>query len=203
MSDTLTATASDAKFSPHPEGQFAARCVDVVDLGEKVEQYPGFPQRLSHKCLLIFRTGQTNADTGEIIDIAKEFTVSMGEKANLRKFLEDWRGKSYQAAQIEQGVPLHKLTGQPALITVEHKTSGKGRTYANVKGITPLPPQMAVAAPSAEGYTRAEYIEERKKTYAQESRAFRKAAAAPPSDPSEMDDSDYNAATADDSDLPF
>jgi len=200
MSDNLTATASDAKFSPHPEGQYAARCVDVVDLGEKVEQYPGFPQRLSHKCLLIFRTGEVNPDTKEIIDIAKEFTVSMGEKANLRKFLEDWRGKSYQPAQIEQGVPLHKLTGQAALITVEHKTSGKGRTYANVKGITPLPPQMAVAAPSAEGYTRAEYIEERKKAYAQESRTFRKAANAPPAEGESFEDYSQDD---DDSSLPF
>ncbi len=200
MPDQITATASDAKFAPHPEGQYAARCVDVVDLGEKVEQYPGFPQRLSHKCMLIFRTGEVNAETQEDIDIAKEFTVSMGEKANLRKFLEDWRGKSYTPVQVEQGVPLHKLTGQAALITVEHKTSQKGRTYANVKGITPLPPQMAVAAPSADGYTRAEYIEERKKAYAQESKAFRKAAMAPA--PDESDDTDYSVDTKDD-DLPF
>lgn len=207
MPDQLTATNTDAKFNPHPEGQYAARCVDVVDLGEKVEQYPGFPERLSHKCLLIFRTGQKNEETGEFIDIAKEFTVSMGEKANLRKALEDWRGKSYTAAQVEEGVPLHKLTGQPALITVEHKRSQKGRTYANMKGIAPLPPQMASMAPSIDGYKRAEYIEERKKTYAQESRAFRQAMNAPPMDGAEsMDDSGYPDQSPEDDqsdDLPF
>ena len=99
-----------------------------------------------------------------------------------------------------QGVPLHKLTGQAALITVEHKTSQKGRTYANVKGITPLPPQMAVAAPSAEGYSRAEYIEERKKAYAQESRTFREAANAPPAEGESFED--YTQDQPDD-DLPF
>ncbi len=202
MSDTITATATDAKFSPHPVGQFAARCVDVVDLGEKLEQYPGSPQHLARKCLLIFRTGERNNETGEIIDIAKEFTVSMGEKANLRKFLEDWRGKSYTPAQIEEGVPLHKLTGQPALITVEHKLSGKGRTYANLKGVTPLPKQMAEVAPDATGYERAEYIAERKKNYAQEAQAFRKAMAAPPA--SEPEDEGYPAPLDDDdSSLPF
>ena len=202
MPDQLTATNTDAKFNPHPEGQYAARCVDVVDLGEKVEQYPGFPERLSHKCLLIFRTGRKNEETGEFIDIAKEFTVSMGEKANLRKALEDWRGKSYTPAQVEEGVPLHKLTGQPALITVEHKRSQKGRTYANMKGIAPLPPQMASMAPSIDGYKRAEYIEERKKTYAQESQEFRKAINAPP--PNEPPDDDYPGQSPDDdADLPF
>ena len=203
MSDQITATNSDAKFAPHPEGQYPARCVDVVDLGEKVEQYPGYPQRLSHKCMLIFRTGEQNLETGDFIDIGKEFTVSMGEKANLRKALEDWRGKSYTPAQVDEGVPLHKLTGQPALITVEHKTSGKGRTYANLKTIAPLPKQMSESAPSADGYQRAEYIEERKKAYAQESKAFRKAAAAP-SMPG--DDEDYPGQSPeddDDSSLPF
>ena len=202
MSDEITATASDAKFLPHPEGQYAARCVDVVDLGEKVEQYPGFPQRLSHKCMLIFRTGEQNEETGDFIDIAKEFTVSMGEKANLRKALEDWRGKSYTPSQVEDGVPLHKLTGQPALITVEHKTSAKGRVYANMKGIAPLPKLMLGSAPVADGYKRPEYIEERKKVYAQESKAFRKAAAAPPMDGESFEDFPQ-ALDDEDSSLPF
>ena len=92
------------------------------------------------------------------------------------------------------------MTGQAALITVEHKSSAKGRTYANVKGITPLPPQMAVAAPGAEGYTRAEYIEERKKAYAQESRTFRKAANAPPAEGESFEDYSQDD---DDSSLPF
>ena len=44
----------------------------VIDLGEKVEAFPGMPEKLTHKCALVFRTGEINADTGELIDVAQE-----------------------------------------------------------------------------------------------------------------------------------
>ena len=91
--------ALKAEFLPHPEGQFVAVCCDVIDLGEKVDDYPGTPPKLSPKCALVFRTGEKNADTSEAIDIAQEYTVSMGEKANLRKALESWRGKPYRKGE--------------------------------------------------------------------------------------------------------
>lgn len=173
MADVITATGSDAKFKAHPEGQFVAQCVDAIDLGEKVESYPGSPDKLSHKCALVFRTGETNEETGEPIDIAGEFTVSMGEKANLRKFLESWRGKSYKEEEIALGVPLHKLDGQWALLTVEHKTSQKGRTYARISSVAGLPKQMAAHKPTFSKYERADYWMEKKEGYAESARKFR------------------------------
>src|SRR5690554_1940306 len=104
MSDTITATATEAKFKIHPEGQFIGQCVDTIDMGEKVEEYQG-QQNVLHKCVLVFRTGEKNDETGEYIDISREFTVSMGDKANLRKFLEQWRGKPYGEDDIRKGVP--------------------------------------------------------------------------------------------------
>lgn len=173
MPDLITATASDSKFTPHTEGQFVALCVDMIDLGEKVEEYPGTPTKLSHKCALVFRTGDTNEATGELIDIAAEFTVSMGEKANLRKFLESWRGKSYKIEEVALGVPLHKLVGNPALVTIEHKTSQKGRTYAKIASVASVPKQMKDHVPTFDAYQRAEYWQEKKDTYAAEARKFK------------------------------
>src|SRR5438045_7350404 len=83
MHDTITARSSNAKYLSHPEGQFVAQCVDVIDLGDKVEQYQDAPKKLVPKCALVFRTGEKNAETGEYIDIAREFTISMGDTANL------------------------------------------------------------------------------------------------------------------------
>jgi hypothetical protein len=200
MADTITAKGgTEAKFKPHPEGQYIAQCVDTIDLGDKVESFPGSPDKLAHKIALVFRTGEINEQTGESIDIAREFTLSMNEKANLRKFLEQWRGKPYTAEQADAGVPLHKLVGNFALVTIAHRQSGAGRTYANLTACVGLPKQMAEAAKDmSRGYTRADYWQQRKDEYAQGVRAFRGVQGGP------VDDSDFPAPLEDDDDgLPF
>lgn len=197
MADTITAKGNDSKFKPHPDGQFVAQCVDAIDLGEKVDDYPGKPESLAHKCALVFRTGEQNPETGELIDIAQEFTVSMGEKANLRKALESWRGKPYTEQQIEEGVPIHKLAGNWALIAIAHKQSGKGRTYAFIQSIVGVPTAMRGALPSFPAYKRADYWQTRKEEYAKAAAAFRSKHAAPPSDDFEPQGQE------EDDDLPF
>ncbi len=198
MSDTITAKGSDSKFKPHPEGQFIGVCVDTIDLGDNVETFANTPPKLAHKCVLVFRTGERNEDTGDYIDIGREFTVSMGEKANLRKFLEQWRGKAYDTDAIEAGVPLHKLTGQPGLLTISHKKSGQGRMYANITACVGVPKQMKAGIGQYVDYIRAEYWEEKKQAYAAAARKYRSDSA--PSDDGEYDDSQ---ALSEDGDLPF
>jgi hypothetical protein len=198
VSDAITAKGSDKKFTPHSEGQFVGVCVDTIDLGDSVEMFAGQPAKLAHKCAIVFRTGERNESTGEYIDIGREFTVSMNEKANLRKFLEQWRGKAYTAEEVEEGVPLHKLTGQPALLTISHKTSGAGRTYANVTACVGVPKQMAAGIGKYEDYDRADYWDEKKKAYADAARKYRADSA--PASAEEFDDSQ---AFDDSSDLPF
>jgi len=181
MSDKITAKGgSTAKFLPHDAGQFVAQCVDVVDVGEKVENFRDSPEKLVPKCALVFRTGEKNPETGELIDIAQEYTVSMHEKANLRKTLESWRGQPYSDGQVNDGVPLDKLTGNWALIGVAQKTSAQGRVYAVIQSIVGVPKAMREAVPTFPAYTRAEYWQERKDNYAKEAKAFRALHAGPP-----------------------
>ena len=188
MPDTITAQDQGTTFTPHDEGQFAAACADVIDLGRRVEQYPGKPARVVPKCALVFLTNSK----GETKEIGVEFTVTMGELAKLRQTLEAWRGKSYTPEQAAAGVPLHKLVGHAALISVEHKRSAKGRTYAKLKTISPLPDGLV--APMINGYTRAEFWAERKKQYAEEAARFQQTIVAKneeslPDQPDDMDDS--------------
>lgn len=171
MADAVTARDAGQKFTPHPEGQFPAVCVDVVNLGDRVEQFLDKPKRLVPKVALVFQTGEINADTNELHQVSVEFTISMGEKANLRKFLEQWRGKKYTEEQAEAGVPIHKLEGHPALITVEHKVSKQNRRYAVINGIVPLP--KGLLKPTLPAYERPEFWEERKKANAEAAKAFR------------------------------
>jgi hypothetical protein len=200
MSDVMIAKSSDSKFKPHPEGQYVGQCVELINLGMKVQDFPGTTPYLAQTCALVFRTGEKNDETGDYIDIAREFTVTMGEKANLRKFLEQWRGKPYTTEQIEEGVALHKLEGNHGLLTVAHRTSGKGRAYANITACVGIPKQMAGSVTKYDDYQRAEYWETKKKEYADAAAKFRGESANGPG----IDYNDFpEQAPDDDSDLPF
>lgn len=207
--DRVTAKNSDAKFKAHDEGQFVAQAVDCIDMGETVVEFPGTPSYLAQKCALVFRTGELNSETGERIDVSSEFTVSLGEKANLRKFLESWRGKAYTAEQIDAGVPLDKLVGNWALLSIGHKTSKKGRTYAVIVSAVPVPKQMRENLVSYTDYERAKYWDEKKAEYAKGAKAYRQEIGAAQNGTTEddmpTDTTDYSDDAEIDSDtsLPF
>ena len=181
MADNITVTGGqqDAQYAPAPEGTFAALCVDVIDLGEKVEQFEGNPEKLVRKVALVYRLAETNEVTGEPFDVSKEFTLSMHERAGLRKHLESWRGKPYSPDAIEQGVPLHKLVGQPAFLGIGHKTSKKGREYAVIMSCMKLP--TGYLMPPIKSYERPDFWEERKAEYAKAASEYRAKIGAPPS----------------------
>lgn len=165
--DAVTAKDQGGGFAPHPEGQYAMVCVDVVNLGTKVERFGDQDPREVEKASLVFASGEKQ-DNGELVIVTVEMTLSMNEKANMRKFLESWRGKSYTHEQAEAGVPLHKLHGQAALVSVEHITTRRGRKFAKVTSISPLPKQME--APNGvilESYTRPSFFADKKKEYAE------------------------------------
>lgn len=176
--DPVKAKNEDKPFPIHPEGQFAARCVDVIDLGESVTDYPGKPPYLAQKVALAFWTGQVDENpevSQEPVNVVMEFTLSMGEKANLRKFLQSWRGKAYTDEEAKQGVPVDNLYGVAALVSVEQFSSKAGRKYARISSISPLPKQMASAVPPVESidYTRDEWWSKKKEQYAKDAAEFR------------------------------
>lgn len=166
--DNVTAKDSGGGFDPHPEGQFPVVCVDVVDLGEKLEEFQG-KTKIMAKLALVFVSGERQKDEHKSLAlITAEMTNSAGEKANLRKFVESWRGKSYTAAQVAEGLPISKLHGQPALVSVEHVTTRANRQFAKIRAISPLP--KGLTPPDAglvEEYTRPKFLEDKKAQYAE------------------------------------
>lgn len=186
MADKVTAKSSDAKFKPHPEGQFVGQCVDCIDLGEAVVDFTGKPKYLAQKCALVFRTGEKNPDTGDFIDVSSEFTVSMGELANLRKFLQQWRGKPYTEDQIDAGVPLDKLVSNWSLLTVAHKLSKKGRTYAVIVSGVGVPKQMREGLKDYPDYVREDFWAERRDENAKAARLFRQEIGAEENEPTDI-----------------
>lgn len=180
MADTIVAKNEGGTYQIAPAGQYAAVCCDVVDLGIVETTWKGNVKKV-HKCAIIFQLDELD-DKGKRYEVAERFTVSMYDAARLRKFLGDWRGKSYTDDEAEAGAPLHKLEGINALVQIEHNAAN-GKTYANVGSIMKAP--KGAPTLKIEAYTRA---------------AFWKKAEAPPPEP----DQSFPAALEDeDDDLPF
>ncbi len=160
--DQITAKAGPSvEYAKAPEGQHQCVLVDVIDLRMHENSYMGESKGMVHKCALVFQVDEVNPDTGKRFEMSKDFTVSMHEKANLRKFLAMWRGKSYTDKEAEEGAPLHKLEGVNGLMTIEHRQSKQNpeRTYANIISVTPMFKGTQKITP--EKYTRAPYWEDR------------------------------------------
>lgn len=172
MADSITITQQkSSKYTPCPAGVHAAVCVDCVDLGPTVHQYGDEEPYEVQKLALVYQVDAINPDTGKRFEPSVEFTASMGDKANLRKWLEGWRGKSYTDEEANAGIPLHKLVGQPGILTIEHVPTKKGRTYAKPKTIIPLMKGMEKLVPAE--YQRSKHWEEKKAEYARAVAEFR------------------------------
>jgi hypothetical protein len=77
--------------------------------------------------------------------VSIEQTRSLGEKASLRKLLEQWRGQTFTSKEL-QSFSLKNLLGKPAMLTLIHKTSQQGRQYCAIAGASKLPKGMKAPA---------------------------------------------------------
>jgi hypothetical protein len=120
----------------HPEGQFAAYCIDVIDLGF-VDTTFGGRQKKVHKIVVRFWAGQRTEEK-EPLYAGDRFTLSLGDRATLRKFLEAWRGRAFTPEELKDGFDVEKLIGITAYLQVTHKESN-GRVYANITSAMKCP----------------------------------------------------------------
>lgn len=124
-----------ATFTPCPSGSHIATCVDVVDLGIVKSTYSG-KTKAQHKVNVIWQIGE-NRDDGKPFMPRKRYTLSLHEKASLRKDLESWRGRPFSEAELD-GFDIEALIGVPCMLSVVHAAQN-GSVYANVTAIMRLP----------------------------------------------------------------
>lgn len=139
-------------FKPVPPGSYVARCISVIDLGTQTSTGK-FGEKAAHKVRLSWEVfgdddeGQPLTVNDMPMTVSKEYTVSLHEKAALRRDLAAWRGRDFTDEE-RRGFDIDRLLGAYALINVTHDTGGNGKTYANVAGIAPVPKAMASAKPT-------------------------------------------------------
>lgn len=140
-------------FKVAPAGNHVAICNAIVDLGwqpgrgmypqPKHEVYVRF--ELPDEQISYQKDGQ---DVQGPMSIGRRFTASMSQKANLRKFIESWFGKSFPSDEVASDFDLELLLGRKCLLNITHNEKGD-KTYANIANATPLPKSMADNAAEA------------------------------------------------------
>lgn len=139
----LTATDEGGmSYDPISAGIHHAICTAVYDLGIQ------FNERFNtkkHEILIQWELPEqriqieTDEGTKDMPRAtSKRYTLSLHEKANLRKDLETWRGKAFTAKELE-GFDILVLLGINCQIQIIHNVKGN-KTYANVSAILPLSP---------------------------------------------------------------
>lgn len=180
MADELFGTSNAGpKEPPHRPGQFLAYCVDVVDLGEAVEQFGDQPKRLTRKGLFIFITWDRNTNDfmrradGKPYFTSMEFTVSSDKKSKARKFCRGWRGEDFPS-DPKYAIPFHEFSGKDCMLTIENPIAkGSGNPYTLVSTASPLPDFPGIGPIPRLEYARPEWVVNRKKDYAEAASKFR------------------------------
>ena len=131
-----------SSFTPCPAGTFIASCIDVEDLGIVKSEYNG-KTKSQHKVNIIWQIDEKR-DDGQPFRPRKRYTLSLHEKATLRKDLESWRGRQFTEAELD-GFDLEALLGAPAMICIV-QNAVKGQVYANVTAIMKAPKGMQAPA---------------------------------------------------------
>jgi hypothetical protein len=144
-------------FKKAPIGNHIGRCFKMVDLGTQTSKGGQFAGKVARKILVEWELlgedseGQPMTVTWEgktmPMTINKEYTLSMHEKASLRKELGAWRGKQFTDEEAKT-FDITKLVGAYCMVNVTHSESN-GKEYANVSGLSPLPSALKNSKPAA------------------------------------------------------
>jgi hypothetical protein len=143
---------------------YLARCYRIVDLGTQKSEYLGQVKNLPKVMLQFEVHGEDDAGKplvtakGEPMSISKNFTLSLAEKATLRKDLQTWRGKEFTADEL-RGFQIDNVLGAWAMIAITKAMGNNGKEYTNIANINSVPKAMKAALPEGHNKCAAFYIE--------------------------------------------
>ena len=130
---SIIASKPETQYTPCPEGLHQAVCCDVIDLGSVAGTWGD-----KHKVRLVWQIDEMNQETSRPFDVRKQYSLSLHDRATLRKDLESWRGRKFTADELK-GFDLEKLLGVNCQVQVVQDISEEGTTWANVQAIVPAP----------------------------------------------------------------
>lgn len=124
------------------DGVYTAISSMLIDMGiQKSEKYG----KSSRKFIIVWNIENEFVEVnGEKLPrvMSKEYTMSLGEKSNLRKDLQAWRGKQFTPEELD-GFNLYNILNKGCQLQILN-TESNGKTYTNIVSIMALPKGMQV-----------------------------------------------------------
>lgn len=132
------------EFERCPPGSHLARCYRIVDLGTQKKEFKGVAKMLHQ--ITIYWEIHGSDDEGQPLKMKdgrpfgtfQNYTLSWSPKANLRIDLQSWRGKEFTEEEMRR-FDLKTVLGAWCMLNLIDSKGNDGKTYTNVKGITPVP----------------------------------------------------------------
>lgn len=131
-----------------PEGAHVGICYQIIDLGtsEQGGNYPGKKRKIQFLFELPNEKAVFSEDKGEQpYYVRSVYTLSMNDKALLRRDVSAWIGKKLSDSEAAQ-FDVFKLLGKACMLNIVHVTKGEN-SYANIMSISPLPKGIEAPKP--------------------------------------------------------
>jgi hypothetical protein len=132
-------TGGGGDFAQPPQGNHAARCVGLIDLGTQRGEYQG-KTTVRNQVMVRWELPDELMEDGKPFTVSKFYTNSLHEKSSLRADLIGWRGRDFTAEELQK-FDLQSVLGAACLINVIHNDKGK----AKVTAVAKLPKGMSIA----------------------------------------------------------
>lgn len=134
MSVTISETGGKGTFEMAPEGTTIGICYQIIDMGTQKTNWDG-EENHKRKVQIGWELPREPMTDGRPFVVQKPYTISLHEKASLRRDLEAWRGRAFTAEEL-RGFDIAKLLGKACTLTITHTHKENGKTYANVKSVS-------------------------------------------------------------------
>ena len=140
-------SCSGEERPPVPPGVHLARCYGIIDVGTQKTTHRGETKYLNEVMLQFELHDEGEAGgplftaNGKPMSISKSFTLSLAEKATLRKDIQTWRGREFTPNEL-RGFQLKSLLGEWAMISVVKAMVNNGKEPTNIAAIMPVPTQV-------------------------------------------------------------
>lgn len=134
---SLIAKSTGERIPVMEEGTYQAICTGIIDIGlQRSERF----DKTSSKIIIMWSFPTEKITVGgeeKVRVISKEYTNNLGEKSNLTKDLQAWRGKNFTEDELK-GFNLLNVLSASCLMQMIHKEKN-GNKYAEIASIMALP----------------------------------------------------------------
>lgn len=148
---SIIATTNSTPRELIPSGNYVARCYKMIQIGTVEEIINGEKKQLQK-----VRIGWEFPNDQKVfseekglqpISCDEEYTLSMGDKANLRKMLASWRGKDFSPEEAK-AFDVTKLVGVSCMVNIIHVQSKRdaSKIYSKIGSVSSIPKGIQVPA---------------------------------------------------------